>query len=42
MPTQRFTSDDPSNLMPFPGAAAINRTEAFADNITALVPFASR
>lgn len=39
MPTQRFRSDDPSNLMPFPGAAAINRTEAFADNITSIVPF---
>jgi catechol 2,3-dioxygenase-like lactoylglutathione lyase family enzyme len=38
MPTQRFSSDDPSNLMPFPGAAAINRTEAFADNITQIVP----
>jgi catechol 2,3-dioxygenase-like lactoylglutathione lyase family enzyme len=41
MPTQRFKSDDPSNLMPFPGAAAINRTEAFADNITEIVPFGS-
>ncbi|HEV7137318.1 MAG TPA: hypothetical protein VGN43_11850 [Steroidobacteraceae bacterium] len=40
LPTQRFTSSDPSNLMPFPGAAAINRTEAFADNITEIVPFA--
>jgi catechol 2,3-dioxygenase-like lactoylglutathione lyase family enzyme len=39
LPTQRFTSDDPSNLMPFPGAAAINRTSAFADNITELAPF---
>jgi hypothetical protein len=39
LPTQRFTSDDPANLMPFPGAAAINRTEAFADNITERVPF---
>lgn len=38
MPTQQFTSDDPSNLMPFPGAAAINRTEAFADNVTPIVP----
>lgn len=41
MPTQGFTSDDPSNLMPFPGAAAINRTEAFADNVTEIVPFDS-
>jgi catechol 2,3-dioxygenase-like lactoylglutathione lyase family enzyme len=38
LPTQRFTSDDPSNLMPFPGAAAINRTSAFADNITEIAP----
>lgn len=41
LPTQRFTSDDPSNLMPFPGAAAINRTASFADNITPLAPFAA-
>jgi catechol 2,3-dioxygenase-like lactoylglutathione lyase family enzyme len=39
MPTQRFTSADPSNLMPFPGAAAINRTSDFADNITGIIPF---
>jgi len=39
IPTQRFSRDDPSNLMPFPGAAAINRTEAFTDNITERVPF---
>ncbi len=38
MPTQRFTSSDPSNLMPFPGSAALNRTEAFTDNITPIVP----
>jgi catechol 2,3-dioxygenase-like lactoylglutathione lyase family enzyme len=40
VPTQRFTSDDPANLMPFPGAAAINRTSSFTDNVTELVPFA--
>jgi catechol 2,3-dioxygenase-like lactoylglutathione lyase family enzyme len=39
LPMQRFASDDLSNLMPFPGAAAINRTSAFADNITELAPF---
>jgi catechol 2,3-dioxygenase-like lactoylglutathione lyase family enzyme len=39
MPTQGFTSDDPSNLMPFPGSAAINRTSAFSDNITENVDF---
>jgi catechol 2,3-dioxygenase-like lactoylglutathione lyase family enzyme len=39
LPTQQFNSDDPSNLMPFPGAAAINRTSAFADNITELAAF---
>jgi catechol 2,3-dioxygenase-like lactoylglutathione lyase family enzyme len=41
LPTQRFTRDDPSNLMPFPGAAALNRTEAFTDNITETAPFAA-
>jgi catechol 2,3-dioxygenase-like lactoylglutathione lyase family enzyme len=39
MPMQSFTSGNPSNLIPFPGAAAINRTEAFTDNITGSVPF---
>jgi catechol 2,3-dioxygenase-like lactoylglutathione lyase family enzyme len=39
LPTQRFIRSDPSNLMPFPGAAAINRTSAFADNITESAPF---
>jgi catechol 2,3-dioxygenase-like lactoylglutathione lyase family enzyme len=39
LPMQRFTSNDPSNLMPFPGAAAINRTSEFADNITESAPF---
>ena len=34
VPTQRFTASDPSNFMPFPGKTAINRTNAFADNIT--------
>lgn len=38
LPTQRFTRDDPANLMPFPGAAAINRTASFADNITPIAP----
>jgi catechol 2,3-dioxygenase-like lactoylglutathione lyase family enzyme len=39
MPMQRFTREDLPNLMPFPGAAAINRTETFTDNITGMVPF---
>jgi catechol 2,3-dioxygenase-like lactoylglutathione lyase family enzyme len=39
LPTQQFTSDSPSNVMPFPGSAAINRTASFADNITPIVPF---
>jgi len=41
MPTQRFTRDSPANLMPFPGAAAINRSSSFADNITESVSFDS-
>jgi catechol 2,3-dioxygenase-like lactoylglutathione lyase family enzyme len=40
LPTQRFTRDSPANLMPFPGAAAINRSSSFADNITEPVSFA--
>lgn len=39
LPTQRFTSSDPANYMPFPGSAAINRTASFADNVTPIVPF---
>lgn len=39
VPTQQFTRSDPSNLMPFPGKAAINRTNEFTDNITERVSF---
>lgn len=39
VPTQQFTRSDPPNLMPFPGKAAINRTNEFADNITGRVSF---
>lgn len=38
LPTQQFRANDPWNLMPFPGSAAINRTASFADNITPIAP----